>query len=187
MKLKDIILGNKYGHLIPIYFIKAHRVSKRRSVFCKCDCGNTTLVLPANLMRGTFSCGCQQLVKAKEANAKIKAYPNDPESYQINQLYLGYRNRGLKNKGFNLTRKEFRDLIKSNCHYCGSKPSQKITFKYGNSLIYNGIDRINNNKGYTRNNTVSCCGTCNKMKLTLTVEEFYKHILQIIKHKSLEI
>jgi hypothetical protein len=47
--------------------------------------------------------------------------------------------------------------------------------------LYNGIDRINNEEGYTSNNTVSCCFTCNRMKGTMSSEEFKIHLKKLMR------
>lgn len=47
----------------------------------------------------------------------------------------------------------------------------------------NGIDRINSNKGYEKDNCVSCCPICNRMKLDLSLEDFYAHIEKIYKKR----
>lgn len=46
----------------------------------------------------------------------------------------------------------------------------------------NGIDRLDSDGDYDRNNCVSCCGTCNWMKGDMTVPHFMWHILQIARH-----
>ena len=40
------------------------------------------------------------------------------------------------------------------------------------SFTFNGIDRKNNNLGYTYDNCVTACTTCNKAKNSMTIEEF---------------
>ena len=59
-------------------------------------------------------------------------------------------------------------LFKNECIYCG----------INNGL--NGIDRINSEKGYTLENTTTCCGICNKMKLNHTVETFINIITHLV-------
>lgn len=46
-------------------------------------------------------------------------------------------------------------------------------------ILYNGIDRINSKKGYTLDNTVSCCSTCNTAKLNMSLEDFKTWIIKI--------
>jgi len=49
---------------------------------------------------------------------------------------------------------------------------------------YNGIDRINNERGYLKENCVAACFKCNKMKSDYTQEEFLDHIKKIYNHNS---
>ena len=46
--------------------------------------------------------------------------------------------------------------------------------------FFNGVDRVNSNKGYILENCVSCCSWCNFSKSNRTVEE-YKNWLQWVK------
>ena len=49
--------------------------------------------------------------------------------------------------------------------------------------VYNGIDRIDNNKGYTIDNIVPCCAKCNYAKGKLTLQEFKELIEGIYNHR----
>ena len=57
------------------------------------------------------------------------------------------------------------DLVNGRCHYCGYK-----------SEILNGIDRVDSSVGYTPENSVSCCGFCNRAKREFPVERFLNWI-----------
>lgn len=46
-------------------------------------------------------------------------------------------------------------------------------------IAYNGIDRLNPNIGYQKDNCVSCCTICNYMKHTLQKEDFLKQVEKI--------
>ena len=65
------------------------------------------------------------------------------------------RKRGYE---FLLSYDDFKRLSIKNCIYCGIKPSNKFHAKnaYG-YCTFNGIDRVNNKKGYTLKNSVTCC------------------------------
>lgn len=63
---------------------------------------------------------------------------------------------------FDLTNEEFRELVESDCYYCGCKRGK----------ILNGIDRLDNSIGYTKENTVPACKMCNNMKNTLNESTF---------------
>ena len=47
--------------------------------------------------------------------------------------------------------------------------------------IYNGVDRKDNNLGYTIDNCVPCCHRCNSMKSNLSYQNFIQHISNIYK------
>jgi hypothetical protein len=46
-------------------------------------------------------------------------------------------------------------------------------------ILYSGIDRKDNNKGYTLENSVSCCTQCNTAKLNFTTEQFMDWIEKV--------
>jgi len=72
------------------------------------------------------------------------------------------KKRGLV---WDLTEEKFLELTKMDCHYCGREPSQKVWSRNPkNRYIYNGIDRVDNTKGYSSDNCVACCGDCNHIK-----------------------
>lgn len=55
------------------------------------------------------------------------------------------------------------------CHYCGLPASESNgTEEYR----YNGIDRKDSSRGYIKGNVVSCCRTCNTVKMDKSYEEF---------------
>jgi 5-methylcytosine-specific restriction endonuclease McrA len=90
----------------------------------------------------------------------------------------------MRNLEFTLTKEEFKELITNNCNICDSEPKM---VKYRNSyrpngfIPHNGIDRINNNKGYTLNNVQTMCTDCNRAKSNLTNEEFLIWIEKIVE------
>jgi hypothetical protein len=105
-------------------------------------------------------------------------------------VYHGYI-KAAKDRGyaFNLTRAEFVKLTQQDCVYCGSAPGNVYKYlrkkdKPHGNFVYNGVDRIGNTVGYTTDNCVPCCGTCNKMKAALDVSTFIKHIKRIAAHQE---
>lgn len=136
---------------------------------CICDCGSTKKVNGASLRNGkSSSCGCLRLevVRLQEYEASF------------NKLYSSYM-REAKTRGyqFAITKEEFRCITSQNCFYCGSPPVRecknngKKSHFYGN-YTYNGIDRVNNSKGYIKENCVPSCFTCNQMKLKMNQDDF---------------
>lgn len=110
-------------------------------------------------------------------------------SYLMRTYVTGAKNRGHE---FNLTKEQFEDIITKNCYYCGKEPqpaTEEQLRKRGNikqpTFYYNGIDRLDSSKGYVLDNCVPCCTTCNYMKRTLSVDEFYNQIKSIYEHQNL--
>jgi hypothetical protein len=65
-----------------------------------------------------------------------------------------------------------KDKLTLNCLYCG--------FKHNINL--NGLDRLDNNLGYTNENTVSCCSTCNNLKKDYDLKTFFGKIKDIFEN-----
>lgn len=91
-----------------------------------------------------------------------------------------------------MTKKEFETLTKSNCFYCGVAPKTKVwsDLKQVNNTesstyTYNGIDRVNNNKGYVFNNCVSCCKECNRAKYNMSYTDFMKWINRLVNYNTI--
>lgn len=74
-----------------------------------------------------------------------------------------------------ISEEQFDEISKKPCYICGKKT---------NEIHHNGIDRIDNNKGYVNGNIASCCGNCNYMKGTLKLSYFIYKIYQIYKRNS---
>jgi predicted nucleic-acid-binding Zn-ribbon protein len=72
---------------------------------------------------------------------------------------------------FDITLKDFIEIASKNCFYCNQEPVQGHNFRT-RSQPYNGLDRLENSFGYTRENSVSCCPTCNYAKHDLSILEF---------------
>lgn len=132
---------------------------------CKCSCGNKTLVAGGSLKSGrTMSCGCLQRERTSiiSAEYRISSMENTVRHYW-NKCKNRARKKGIP---FTLTKKQVGSLIFQNCHYCGQEPKQSFGTK--NYQPYNGLDRMDSDKGYTIDNVVPCCGNCNRHKrLTL--------------------
>ena len=49
-------------------------------------------------------------------------------------------------------------------------------------IIINGIDRINNDIGYTIENSLTCCKICNYAKNTMSMREFIAWLEKIVSN-----
>ena len=129
----------------------------------RCICGGEWVGLANSLKRGnTKSCGCIPHGTKPDDNRELSA---------INSLFRSYqRHARSKIRDWQFTKDTFISLIKGNCYYCGSPPNsvcRKIPRgprKTGSSVTYNGLDRKDNDIGYTTDNVVTCCSICNYAK-----------------------
>ena len=89
--------------------------------------------------------------KVRESYKKYSAIILARRKKSKKSKYKGYvRDAEKKNRKFELTYKYCCDLFDADCYYCGAKAGTK-----DNPL--NGLDRVDNDKGYTKGNVVTCC------------------------------
>ena len=138
--------------------------------------------------------------KEYQKNYYIRTVKNNPEAkklrYEKNKIYkktdkykpiqkrcnesLNGKYRSLKfaakrkNMILELSKEEYAILINSNCIYC-SGPLNKSGY---------GLDRISNEKGYTKGNLVPCCDICNTAKNCMEQKEFFKWIENVYNNIS---
>jgi hypothetical protein len=159
------IIGNTYGNLKVIEFSHSGHEAYWK---CLCTCGTECTAPYSGLNRGRINyCKNCNDIQSKE-------------SIYI-RLFNSYRRAAeLRNHSFELTLDEFKILISGHCTYCGVEPRQiykKKNWKY--ELIYNGIDRVNNEAGYVFTNCTSCCKFCNLVKNKFSKDEFKDWITRI--------
>lgn len=165
---KEEFIGKTFNYLTVISFDKVYRAAVYW--LCKCICGNTVSVKSTYLKTDhTKSCGCQRSNRL------------EPGESSFNSLIRSYKT-GAKQRGkdFELTKEQIRIITKSNCYYCGIEPKQ--ISKHPDDLgeyYYNGIDRVDSEKGYINGNCVPCCQFCNRAKSNFPIEEFYSKIIRI--------
>ena len=108
----------------------------------------------------------------------------------FNSLIARYKKRA-ENKGmvWELTTEEFRRLTKENCYLCGAEPSTIAPSRYkpAGDYVYNGIDRVDNSKGYTDSNSKACCWTCNSIKKNRSLAELLEWIEKVHDNIRVEI
>jgi len=171
---KNIIdeTGSKYSRLKVIGYVGSHNPKQLAMWKCVCDCGNITYARGSELRYGgRISCGCM----------RVDSLRKEPGEAAFNQLYHSYRHdakkRGLD---FKLNKEEFKNLTSGICHYCGDIPSKKSTTPSNNGFyIYNGIDRMDNSKGYLLDNCLSCCTICNRAKSDMEYNDFVNWLKRI--------
>jgi len=86
---------------------------------------------------------------------------------------------------FEITREEFRAISQTPCEYCGATDnSHNPRGKRANGKhVGNGMDRVDNTRGYTHDNVVPCCSFCNYAKRDHDVEKFRAWIKKAYEHQ----
>lgn len=169
-KIAEKYIGESFGSLTVVSILKEANKHGRILAKCSCACGKETITSLHGLKNGTTqSCGCKR-------NA-CRTLP--PGNAARNALLYTYKTSNAKKRNleWELSNKDFYKLTSRNCFYCGAAPSSvKYCKGYNGSYIYNGIDRVDNSKGYSRDNCVSCCFKCNNAKRNMTLKEFLTYI-----------
>lgn len=179
-ELKLLYIGVKCNNLTVTDVVKhSDKKESNRGYFFQyiCVCGNTGLARKQRILKNiTKSCGC---IRNKFGHTK-SILPNNESAFNIifSRYVHGAKTRSL---GFELSKEEFKALINQNCHYCNVSPQTKVTSK-SSSILVNGVDRKNNHIGYTKENCVSCCSTCNRIKHVLSYDVFVNHMYKILKN-----
>lgn len=179
--LKDLI-GQRFGRLLVVRRAASRKNGYYRARWeCRCDCGNTHVAQGMNLKAGDVrSCGClfQDFMKL-EKRAPRPQCRKAPGEVAFLYLFTNYKSRAKKRGySFLLSEDEFRGLITKSCAYCATLPLSVCKRDY-DSMLYNGVDRIDNSLGYFPGNCVPCCRRCNLMKGTMSVQQFFDAIAAI--------
>ena len=111
--------------------------------------------------------GSENSAARKGSYAHRKLQP----SYRWSILKTQARRRGIF---CDVPFEEFVALIEQPCHYCGDCTTNR----------FRGLDRVDNDRGYTVANVVPCCPVCNYMKSNLTPDFFLQHTRRITLHNS---
>jgi hypothetical protein len=167
------LLGQRFGK----WLVVEHDPSKKKIAywFCECECGCSRSVNSMSLRRGlTKSCG--------QRGCRIGRYSlgTSAKHHVLRGYVWNAKNKGLVWK---LTDEDFYILNKQNCHYCGIPPNT-VRKADGTKYTYNGVDRVDNTKGYIEGNIVPCCKVCNSAKNTMTVEEFYAWVERVWQKRA---
>jgi hypothetical protein len=143
-----------------------------------CECGGTWTGRADCLKRGnTKSCGCIHPGNRPHPNRERPAFNSVLKNYKHHAERRGH--------AWELSRERFDQLVRGSCYYCGCVPATTSRIlavrkrRTGSEFTYNGIDRMDNARGYIEGNVVSCCKTCNYAKRDLSAVEFIAHVRRI--------
>lgn len=138
--------------------------SRKRHDFVCCKCGEQKteddFYVDRQKPRGHVA-QCKTCYAATAKNVlAFKPY------HREQSLRSGAKRRSLP---YELTREQFMSFWQAPCFYCGD------------AIRTVGLDRIDNAKGYTMDNVVSCCQICNSMKSSMSVQEFLDHCSRVAR------
>ena len=178
-----LCLDKKFGYLTVLSLTTKFN---RPYFYCKCDCGKLKYVKTTHLIAGkTKSCGCKKgFLNSQKTKGRISKLLKPNGHSAKHHLFLRYKNDAInRNLSFELEFDYFVFLTSQNCKYCKKPPEQIAKGRNSRSIyIYNGIDRKENNIGYTQKNSVSCCKKCNYGKHEQTEKEFYEWIKKVYEN-----
>jgi len=168
-------IGKTYGRLTVL----ERAGTKNGAVYwlCRCNCGEETIVQGRAFRTGnTRSCGCLQ----REAAARITRLQPGEAAFRraLAAIKGNARRRGY---AFELSDEDARGYMDSPCFYCGEVAANNSKNHSGNGdYHYNGLDRVENIKGYVSGNVVSSCPTCNRAKGIMSAEQFIAHCKTVV-------
>lgn len=146
---------------------------------CVCDCGEHRLVQSLSLVNGSSkSCGClmRELVKERMRGPKVHF---TSISKKLSSRLANYKTRAVDfDEEFGFSDAEFFDFCQKDCFYCGRSAEHF-------SPPINGIDRVNNAMGYSKENCVPCCSQCNIAKNKHSAESFIAMCENVVKNKTI--
>lgn len=191
------MVGSKFGRLTVLRWTgqKVRPCGNAQAIWeCICECGNVVQRNHSCLtQKQTVSCGCWSAEKISLRRRKPDtAFQDLWHSYK-----KGARERGLE---WTLTEDQFRGITSSPCHYTGRLPAQEahsctsnrkikkgLKVLPGGIYLYNGIDRLDNSKGYISDNCVPCCEVANFSKRVMTHDEFIALCKEVTQHFQISV
>jgi len=186
------LIGMRYNMLMVVEKLPSRvygdnsKYYKKRMWLCKCDCGNMTEANTGSLTCDKKkSCGCLTPTKSAENSIKSR-HKIAKQDGGYRSVFSRYKQNARSRKlNFNIDFDYAVNIMKSNCHYCGIEPSNLFWKSYYN-VNYNGIDRVDNSRGYENDNIVACCKMCNIAKNNNSEEDFLKWIKRLSEYQRLK-
>lgn len=125
-----------------------------------------------NMSKGTLDpesfLGACEAIHAYVTGTKAESRTGNGLSERQGADYGSYVERALKkNAAFALSKRAFEEIQMRPCYLCGKTGA------------LNGVDRKDNTKGYTPDNSFPCCGECNYLKRDHAYESFVNMVAKI--------
>lgn len=135
-------------------------------VSCCTDC---------NMMKGavdniTFIQRVEHILTHNSMLKDGKKYPDAFATHKGATMSMYKYNAEQRGYSFELSEEQYYKLILEDCYICGKRTDETHT---------NGVDRFDNEKGYTFHNSNACCGECNIMKKQMDYSVFMDKLKSI--------
>ena len=168
--------GNRTGNSTYLYMDDEY-------VYLTCDCGNDYSLKVTNTLKNDGNFMCRRCYAERDA-------ANFDRHWGYKSAYQRIRKDATSGgRVFEISLEDFRHLCQQNCYYCGSQPSNLITYRGKNAFtfryfMYSGLDRLNNEIGYTRQNVVPCCIICNRAKNSMPFKDFIDWLNRLTDYRQ---
>jgi len=116
------------------------------------------------------------IIKEKHDYNELFKNHNSLYKYSRYKYRANKKNEKKLDFEFEITQEHFIMITSMNCYLCGKENSE---------IHNNGIDRIDNNRGYIFSNILSCCGDCNYLKNKYDINELMIKFYQIYLKRKL--
>ena len=163
----DVQVGSKFGDLVVLELVPGSK-NKHPLARCRCSCGRERTPRVTALRHGSADC-CSYCSHKRGWLKRQRLTEKQRDVARRESIYK--QNAKKKNIEWLLSKKVFCHLLDGACYYCAKMPAL-------------GIDRYDNNVGYTPDNSVSCCSYCNYAKRDLAADQFLYHVSEIHKHSN---
>lgn len=173
---KGLSDGERTGKSIFLYMDEEH-------AYMMCDCTNEYSLKLSNTLKNDGNFMCRRCYAERDA-ANFDSHWGYKAAYSRIK-----KDARSADRVFDIKIEEFRFLCQQNCFYCDSTPSNLITYRGQNSFtfryfMYSGLDRINNDVGYTRQNVVPCCIICNRAKNSMPFKDFIDWLNRLTNYRQ---
>lgn len=180
-----VVIGSTYGFVTVLERLPNN--SRGAAVYkCKCKCGYAYCLLGGQISGSRLlrcrKCGHRDHLAALHENNKK---PTGESACYAAFLCVKRNCAEKRNLPWSITIDEWKHLTGLPCHYCGCSPSNHYKAGRRNGgYDYNGLDRVDNDMGYTLKNVVPCCKRCNHAKSDQSVAEFLEWATRVYIHSN---
>jgi len=153
------------------------RNTLQKNLRCCVMCGKHFESFATSHKKESVKCKhCQSQQQEQDAKRIDRERVFKKEMLRHPDTYYKHYERGALKRDllFELTIEQFTSIIAKECFYCNHHVKDEA----------NGIDRVDNTKGYVVDNCVPCCEMCNRIKLHFELDFFLEHIKQIVTSES---